>query len=117
MDCIDAMRALLDAMRVEVEALGAGDIVAIERATAAKMTALEAVQRNPLPRDHPEMAGFAAEGRALNSQAGYRVNLLLSGVEKRLGALSVAAGNASHSHYGRNGRLAPAARPNDLNIA
>lgn len=96
---------LVDAIRTELAALEAEDADRIEAATAEKLAALQAVQS--------DIAGGAApqrdlleEARALNAEAALRARAKIIGVEKRLGAVTAAAGRPAALVYGRDGRWA-----------
>ncbi|UAJ08688.1 hypothetical protein [Polymorphobacter megasporae] len=99
----DAFGDLLTAIRDELAALDTGDAAAIERATAAKLAALGAARTGgaiPVARLH--------EARALNALAATRTNMLLAGVDRRLAALTAAAGRGVAICYGRDGRTSAA---------
>ena len=88
---------LLAALRAELAALDGDDALAIEDATAAKLTALAALRGSP-SRTEIETA------RALNALAAARVQTRLTGVDRRLRALAAAAGRPPPLCYGRDGR-------------
>lgn len=95
----EAFDTLLAAMRDELAALDSGDAGEIERATMAKIAALEGARS----------AGAIAvdrlhEARALNALAATRTNMLLAGVDRRLAALTAADGRSGVFCYGRDGR-------------
>lgn len=90
---------LLAAMRAELAALDGDDVEAIEAATTAKLAALIAARAAPLPD-----RAVLETARSLNALASARVNMLIAGIERRLTALSTAAGAAPPLCYGRNGR-------------
>ena len=90
---------LLAAMRDELAALDSGEAEQIEAATRAKLAALIAVRNSPpAPRYQLE------EARDLNALASARVNMLMSGVERRLELLTAARGAPPTLCYGRKGR-------------
>lgn len=99
----DAFGDLLTAMCDELAALDTGDAAEIERATAAKLAALAGARSAgaiPVDRLH--------EARALNALAATRTNMLLAGVDRRLAALTAAAGRGVAICYGRDGRTSAA---------
>jgi hypothetical protein len=96
---------LIDALRAELAALEAEDPEAIEAATADKLAALQAVQDDMAAGSPPQRA-LLQEAQALNAEAALRARAKIISVEKRLAAVSSAAGKPAALVYGRNGRWA-----------
>jgi ketosteroid isomerase-like protein len=96
---------LIDALRAELAALEAEDAEAIENATADKLAALQAVQDDMAAGSPPQRA-LLQEAQALNAEAALRARAKIISVEKRLAAVSSAAGKPAALVYGRNGRWA-----------
>jgi hypothetical protein len=96
---------LIDALRAELAALEAEDAAAIEAATADKLAALQAVQDDMAAGSPPQRA-LLQEAQALNAEAALRARAKIISVEKRLAAVSSAAGKPAALVYGRNGRWA-----------
>lgn len=97
--------ALIDAIRAELAALETEDAHAIETATAVKLSALQAVQADVAAGAPPQRA-LLEEARALNAEAALRARAKIVSVERRLGAISAAAGRPAALVYGRDGRWA-----------
>jgi hypothetical protein len=96
---------LIDALRAELAALEAEDPEAIEAATADKLAALKAVQDDMAAGSPPQRA-LLQEAQTLNAEAALRARAKIISVEKRLAAVSSAAGKPTALVYGRNGRWA-----------
>jgi hypothetical protein len=96
---------LIDSLRAELAALEAEDPEAIEAATADKLAALQAVQDDMAAGSLPQRA-LLQEAQALNAEAALRARAKIISVEKRLAAVSSAAGKPAALVYGRNGRWA-----------
>ncbi len=111
------LRNLNDALRAELAALEAGDLLALKSSTPAKLAAISALQLSPIADRDPEIDALIHEGAALCEQAALRVNLLLATVERRLSVLARVAGHAQNARYGRNGRIDNGYRSIDLDCA
>lgn len=96
---------LIDAIRAEIAALEAEDAAGIEAATAGKLAALQAVAAD-IAGGTPPNRGLLAEARDLNAEAALRARAKMLGVERRLAAVSTAAGRPPALVYGRDGRWA-----------
>ncbi|KPF71750.1 hypothetical protein IP88_10550 [alpha proteobacterium AAP81b] len=96
---------LVDAIRRELAALDTEDPERIEAATAAKLTAMAAVNADVAAGVAPDRA-LLETARDLNAEAALRAKGKLLGVERRLGSLSALAGRPAPLVYGRNGRWA-----------
>ena len=94
---------LIDAIRAEIAALEAEDAARIELATAGKLAALHAVETD-IAGGTPPHRELLAEARDLNAEAALRARAKMLGVERRLAAVSTAAGRPAALVYGRNGR-------------
>ncbi len=96
---------LIDAIRAEIAALDSEDADQIETATAGKLAALHAVEADIAGGVPPERE-LLATARDLNAQAALRARAKMLTVERRLAAVSVAAGRPASLVYGRDGRWA-----------
>lgn len=94
---------LIDSIRAELAALDAEDAAAIETATAVKLAALEAVKAD-IAAGAPPQKALLGEARDLNAEAALRARAKLVTVERRLAAVSTAAGKPAALVYGRDGR-------------
>ncbi|PZN93454.1 MAG: hypothetical protein DCF31_12490 [Alphaproteobacteria bacterium] len=94
---------LIDAIRAEIAALEAEDAAAIEAATAGKLAALRSVEADIAAGTPPDKA-LLADARDLNAEAALRARAKMLGVERRLAAVSTAAGRPAPLVYGRDGR-------------
>lgn len=94
---------LIDAIRAELAALDAEDAAGIETATAVKLAALEAVKAD-IAAGAPAQKALLSEARDLNAEAALRARAKLVSVERRLAAVSTAAGKPAALVYGRDGR-------------
>lgn len=101
----DSFVALIAAIRAELAALEAEDAAAIEAATAAKLLALQAVQ-DEIASGVPPRRALIEEARALNAEAALRARAKIVSVQRRLDAVSAAAGRPAALVYGRDGRWA-----------
>ncbi|HVI98176.1 MAG TPA: flagellar protein FlgN [Sphingomonas sp.] len=91
----DALIRVIDCLHAEIAALKANDIAALERATQAKLTGIEAVAANddgaPPSADIRELA---EEANRLNETCRIYVNLMTANVRRRLQQLAGTGGNA-----------------------
>lgn len=94
---------LIDAIRGELAALDSEDAERIEAATAAKLAALDAV-KSDIAAGAPPQKALLAEARDLNAEAALRARAKILNVERRLAAVSTAAGRPAALVYGRDGR-------------
>jgi hypothetical protein len=90
---------LMATLHDELAALDSEDAARIEAATGAKLAALHAVRDSP-----PLSAADLEQAAALNALAAARTRTLMAGVDRRLRALSAAAGRPAGLTYGRDGR-------------
>ena len=90
---------LMAALERELAALDSGDAGAIEAATATKLAVLHDLRDGP----PPSRADLEAAA-ALNALAHARTRTLMGQVDRRLRALSAAAGRPPGLTYGRDGR-------------
>lgn len=90
---------LMAALHDELAALETGDAEQIEAATRAKLAALHAARGGS-----PLSAADLEQAAALNARAAARTRTLMAGVDRRLRALSAAAGRPPGLTYGRDGR-------------
>jgi hypothetical protein len=90
----DALIAVIEALHAEIAALKGNDIAALERATAAKLAAIEHVRRLGDGPAGPEMRQLADEADRLNETCRIYVNLMAANVRRRLQMLTGDGGNA-----------------------
>jgi len=95
----DALVEVIEALHAEIAALKANDVRALERATAAKLAAIDEVRRLGDGPADPELRGLADEADKLNETCRIYVNLMAANVRRRLGVLSGEGKGA----YGRSG--------------
>lgn len=92
----DALIGVIDALHLEIAALKANDVSALERATAAKLKGIEEVARMGEGPASPELRDLADEAHRLNETCRIYVNLMSANVRRRLSAL----GGAGVATYG-----------------
>lgn len=90
----DALIAVIESLHAEIAALKGNDIAALERATAAKLAAIEEVRRLGDGPAGPEMRQLADEADRLNETCRIYVNLMAANVRRRLQMLTGDGGNA-----------------------
>jgi len=90
----DAMIAVIESLHGEIAALKANDVAALERATAAKLRAIETVRTLGDGPAGPELRSLAEEADRLNETCRIYVNLMAANVRRRLQMLSGEGGNA-----------------------
>jgi hypothetical protein len=90
----DALIRVIDSLHQEIEALKANDVTGLERATAAKLDAIEDVRRLGDGPAGPEMRELAAEADRLNETCRIYVNLMAANVRRRLQMLTGEGGNS-----------------------
>jgi hypothetical protein len=95
----NALIAVIEALHQEIAALKTNDVAALERATAAKLEAIEDVRRLGDGPAGPELRALADEADKLNETCRIYVNLMAANVRRRLQVLSGDTGGA----YGRAG--------------
>jgi len=95
--------ALIDAIRAELAALDSEDAARIETATAFKLAALDAVKAD-IAAGAPPQKALLAQARDLNAEAALRARAKILTVERKLAAVSTAAGRPAALVYGRDGR-------------
>ena len=93
----DALIAVIEALHAEIAALKSNDVAALERATAAKLSAIEDVRCLGDGPAGPELRSLADEADKLNETCRIYVNLMAANVRRRLQILSGDTGGA----YGR----------------
>ncbi|MBN8808005.1 MAG: flagellar protein FlgN [Sphingomonas sp.] len=92
---------VIDALHVEIAAMKANDVAALDRATQAKLIAIDALATIEGGALEPDVRELAEEAQRLNDTARIYVNLLAANVRRRLQMLAGDAGG-----YRSNGRVA-----------
>ena len=90
----DALIRCIDALHAEIGALKANDVGALERATDAKLHAIEDVRRLGDGPAGPDLRELADEANRLNETCRIYVNLQAANVRRRLQMLTGEGGNA-----------------------
>ncbi|WP_066551340.1 MULTISPECIES: hypothetical protein [unclassified Sphingomonas] len=91
----DALIQVIECLHAEIAALKANDVAALERATQAKLVAIETVAANDnMPAQDHELRLLAAEANRLNETARIYVNLMAANVRRRLQVLAGHDGTA-----------------------
>ncbi|MEH3045756.1 flagellar protein FlgN [Sphingomonas adhaesiva] len=90
----DALVRVIDLLHAEIAALKSNDITALERATAGKLKAIEALKALGDGPATPELRELAQEADRLNDTCRIYVNLMAANVRRRLQLLSGQGGNA-----------------------
>lgn len=75
---------VIDLLHAEIAALKSNDVAALERATGAKLTAIEALAEIDHGMLEPGVPELAAEAQRLNDTARIYVNLMAANVRRRL---------------------------------
>ncbi|UZK68892.1 flagellar protein FlgN [Sphingomonas sp. S1-29] len=88
----DALVQVIECLHAEIAALKASDAAALERATAEKLAAIEAVALAGDEEMTPDLRALAEEAHRLNEAARIYVNLMAANVRRRL---QVLAGNGA----------------------
>ncbi|MES2057780.1 MAG: flagellar protein FlgN [Pseudomonadota bacterium] len=88
----DALIGVIDSLHVEIAALKANDIDALERATQAKLAGLETIAAMGTAPVGPELRELAEEANRLNETCRIYVNLMAANVRRRLQTLTGDAG-------------------------
>lgn len=90
----DALIRVIDTLHGEIAALKTNDIVGLERATSAKLIAIEMLQSLGDGPAGPELRELANEADRLNETCRIYVNLMAANVRRRLQLLTGEGGNA-----------------------
>ncbi|WP_033921860.1 hypothetical protein [Sphingomonas sp. 37zxx] len=88
----DALVQVIECLHAEITALKANDTAGLERATAEKLAAIEAVACRQDEAMTPELRALAEEAHRLNEAARIYVNLMAANVRRQL---QVLAGNGT----------------------
>ena len=84
----DALIAVIEALHQEIAALKTNDVAGLERATGAKLSAIEDVRRLGEGPAGPELRALADEADRLNETCRIYVNLMTANVRRRLQLLA-----------------------------
>ena len=98
----DGLIKVIDLLHAEIAAMKSNDVEALDKATGAKMAALEALGAIDAPTLEPGVRELAEEAHRLNETARIYCNLLAANVRRRL---QILAGDAAGG-YRANGHLA-----------
>ncbi|QNE32806.1 flagellar protein FlgN [Sphingomonas sp. NBWT7] len=90
----DALIRVIDTLHHEIAALKTNDVAGLERATSAKLTAIETLQQLGDGPAGPELRELADEADRLNDTCRIYVNLMAANVRRRLQLLTGEGGNA-----------------------
>ncbi len=90
----DALIRVIDTLHAEITALKANDVAGLERATSAKLTAIETLRGLGDGPAGPELRELANEADRLNETCRIYVNLMAANVRRRLQLLTGEGGNA-----------------------
>ena len=85
---------MIDTLHREIAALKSNDILGLERATAAKLTAIDTLRGLGDGPAGPELRELADEADRLNETCRIYVNLMAANVRRRLQLLTGEGGNA-----------------------
>lgn len=96
----DALIGVIEALHAEIAALKVNDVAALERATATKLTAIEAIAAFGQAPAGDEIRALAEEAHRLNETCRIYVNLMAANVRRRLQTLTGSAGVAVGSAPG-----------------
>ena len=88
----DALIEVIESLHAEIAALKANDVGALERATDAKVKAIDDVRRLGSGPAGPELRSLADEADRLNETCRIYVNLMAANVRRRLQLLTGDAG-------------------------
>jgi hypothetical protein len=91
----DALIGVIEALHAEIAALKANDIDALERATTAKLSGIDAVARAGDEPSNADLEELAREAHRLNETCRIYVNLMAANVRRRL---QVLAGSPAQSY-------------------
>jgi hypothetical protein len=98
----DALVQVIEALHDEIGALKANDTAALERATEAKLAAIDALAGHGAALSTPELRMLAEEAHRLNETCRIYVNLMAANVRRRLQMLT----GSSAPAYGPAGAFA-----------
>ena len=90
----DALISVIDTLHNEIAALKANDVAGLERATSAKLSAIEMLRNLGDGPAGPELRELASEADRLNETCRIYVNLMAANVRRRLQLLTGEGGNA-----------------------
>ena len=90
----DALIGVIDSLHLEIAALKANDIAALERATQTKLRGIETVAALGTGPAGADLRELAEEANRLNETCRIYVNLMAANVRRRLQVLSGDAGSA-----------------------
>ncbi len=90
----EALIRVIDTLHGEIAALKTNDVAALERATCAKLTAIETLRDLGDGPAGPELRELAEEADRLNETCRIYVNLMAANVRRRLQLLTGEGGNA-----------------------
>jgi hypothetical protein len=90
----DALIRVIDTLHGEIAALKTNDVGALEKATSAKLVAIEMLQALGEGPAEPELRELASEADRLNDTCRIYVNLMAANVRRRLQLLTGEGGNA-----------------------
>ena len=90
----DALVRVIDTLHAEIAALKSNDVGALERATGAKLKAIDTLAALGDGPATPELRGLAEEADRLNDTCRIYVNLMAANVRRRLQVLTGESGNA-----------------------
>jgi hypothetical protein len=90
----DALIRVIESLHREIDALKSNDVAALERATGAKLDAIEEVRALGDGPAGPELRELADEANRLNETCRIYVNLMAANVRRRLQILTGEGGNA-----------------------
>lgn len=90
----DALINVVEALHAEIGALRANNLAALERATNAKLVAIEAIAASDEGAPSPEIRALAEEAQRLNETCRIYVNLMSANVRRRLAQIAGATGAA-----------------------
>ena len=90
----DALISVIDTLHREIAALKSNDVGGLEKATAAKLDAIEKLRALDDGPAGPELRDLANEADRLNDTCRIYVNLMAANVRRRLQLLTGESGNA-----------------------
>ncbi|MBJ6122269.1 flagellar protein FlgN [Sphingomonas mollis] len=91
----DALVSVIDALHAEIAALKANDVRALERATADKLSGIDAIAAAGTGPAGPDVRELADEASRLNETCRIYVNLMAANTRRRLQTLT---GDAFAAH-------------------
>lgn len=90
----DALIRVIETLHGEIAALKSNDVAGLERATSAKLSAIETLRDLGDGPAGPELRDLANEADRLNETCRIYVNLMAANVRRRLQLLTGEGGNA-----------------------